>query len=147
MADHSQLPATLADVSVDVGGRSSDPKHPDMSHGDSAPSLFHQMVAETIGTMFIVVFGGIAVHGAVLAQGAAGNLQVGFLFALGIIWGVYTTGMFYAHALCVLKAVSSIFWLFTLLGGFRTTVSGSDHDPSKQPKSLLTSSFVLFHCV
>jgi glycerol uptake facilitator protein len=60
--------------------------------GSYAPSIFYQLVAECIGTMFIVIIGVNAVHAAVLANGAAGNFQVGIMFALGIMWGVYTAG-------------------------------------------------------
>lgn len=59
---------------------------------DTSPSLFYQCLAEAFGTCFIVIVGVNAVHGAVLAGGAAGNFQVGMMFALGIMWGVYTAG-------------------------------------------------------
>ncbi len=58
----------------------------------SSPSIFYQCLAELFGTCFIVIVGVNAVHGAVLAGGAAGNFQVGMMFALGIMWGVYTAG-------------------------------------------------------
>jgi hypothetical protein len=51
------------------------------------PSIFYQMFAEVLGTCFIVIVGVNAVHGAVLAGGAAGNFQVGMMFALGIVRG------------------------------------------------------------
>lgn len=60
------------------------------THGHA--SLFYQVMAEAIGVLFIVIVGVNAVHGAILAQGAAGNFQVGMMFALGIMWGIYTTG-------------------------------------------------------
>lgn len=49
-------------------------------------------MAEALGTCSIVIIGVNAVHGAVLANGAAGNFQVGMMFALGIMWGAYTAG-------------------------------------------------------
>jgi glycerol uptake facilitator protein len=58
----------------------------------AAPSIFYQVMAEAIGVCFIVVVGVNAVHGAVLAGGAADNFSVGMLFALGIMWAVYATG-------------------------------------------------------
>jgi glycerol uptake facilitator protein len=58
----------------------------------STPSIVYQLLAECIGTMFIVIIGVNAVHAAVLANGAAGNFQVGIMFALGIMWGIYTAG-------------------------------------------------------
>lgn len=58
----------------------------------AAPSLYYQCLAEAFGTCFIVIVGVNAVHGAVLAGGAAGNFQVGMMFALGIMWGIYTAG-------------------------------------------------------
>ena len=58
-----------------------------------APSIFYQCLAEAFGTCFIVVIGVNAVHQAVLVKGGvAGNFQVGMMFALGIMWGVYTAG-------------------------------------------------------
>lgn len=56
------------------------------------PSIFYQCLAELFGTCFIVIIGTNSVHGAVLAQGAAGNFQVGMMFALAVMWGVYTAG-------------------------------------------------------
>lgn len=53
-------------------------------------SIAHQMLAEAVGTMFITLFGLNAVSAAVLANGAAGNFQVGVMFGLGVIWGIYT---------------------------------------------------------
>ena len=60
--------------------------------GSADPSIFYQCLAEAFGTCLIVIIGVNAVHGAVLAGGAAGNFQVGMMFALGIMWGVYTAG-------------------------------------------------------
>lgn len=65
----------------------------------SDPSIFHQMLAEMIGTMILVCVGVNAIHGALLANGAIGNFQVGMVFALGIMWAVYATGMFAMHSL------------------------------------------------
>lgn len=78
MADAETANNTHVDVDVE------DLK-PDAADEPKTPSLFYQMMAETIGTMFIVIIGVNAVHGAVLAGGAAGNFQVGMMFALGFV--------------------------------------------------------------
>lgn len=56
-------------------------------------SITYQMFAEAIGSMFICICGLNAVNAAVIAGGASGgNWQVGVMFGLGIIWGIYTAG-------------------------------------------------------
>lgn len=78
MASQEATDATHIDVDVE------DLK-PEAVEEPKTPSIFYQMMAEALGTMFIVVVGVNAVHGAVLAQGAAGNFQVGMMFALGYV--------------------------------------------------------------
>lgn len=97
----------------------------------TTPSLFYQVMAEAIGVCFIVVVGVNAVHGAVLAGGAAGNFQVGMMFALGIMWAVYATGSVsgghanpaITAAVAVLRPSSfpawkvPLYWLGQVIGG------------------------------
>lgn len=57
-----------------------------------APSLIYQLVAEAVGTLLIIVIGLSSVNSAILTGSASGSLQVGIMFALGIMLGIYTAG-------------------------------------------------------
>jgi glycerol uptake facilitator protein len=82
MADSDHDRDAVVDVE-DLKGMDDEPK---------TPSIFYQMVAECIGTMFLVMIGVSAVYSAVLTKGVSGNFQVGITFAIGIMWGIYLSG-------------------------------------------------------
>lgn len=79
-------------VSIDVEASVSDREIHSSAVDAPDPSIFYQMLAEAFGTCLIVILGVNAVHGAVLADGAVGNFQVGIMFAIGIGFGVWTAG-------------------------------------------------------
>lgn len=96
------------------------------------PSITYQMLAETLGTMIIILVGLSSVNAAIIAQGASGNWQVGIMFALSIAWGIYSAGPIsgghinpaITAAIAILRPSSfplwklPCYWFAQFLGGF-----------------------------